>query len=90
LLAPWLATTPLSRALDKFEESYPSRPYFVDVDTYYRASDKPNEAKEMWERLAQQPGDLDVWWGLLEEYRYANPCLLMAEQPIVRVRDQIT
>lgn len=36
LLAPWLATTPISRAFDKFEEAYPSRPYFIDVDTYYR------------------------------------------------------
>ena len=89
LLAPWLATSPLSRALDKFEEAYPSRPYFVDVDTYYRINDKPNEAKKTWGRLAQQPGDLGVWWGLLEEYPNANPCLLMAEQPIERVRDQI-
>ncbi|MDB5587869.1 MAG: hypothetical protein JWP26_2839 [Devosia sp.] len=90
LLAPWLATTPLSRALDKFEESFPSRPYFVDVDTYYRVNDKPNDAKLMWERLAHKPADLAEWWKLLAEYPNANPCLLMAEQPIERVRDQIT
>lgn len=89
LLAPWLATTPLSRALDKFEEAYPARPYFVDVDTYYRINDKPNGAKELWARLADKPADLDAWWGLLADYPNANPCLLMAQQPIERVRDQI-
>lgn len=89
LLAPWLATAPLSRALDKFEESYPSRPYFIDVDTYYHVNDKPNEAKELWARLAQKPADLDAWWGLLVDYPNANPCLLMAQQPIEKARDQI-
>ena len=90
LLAPWLATTPLSRALDKFEESYPSRPYFVDVDTYYQINDKPNEAKALWARLANKPADLNAWWELLADYSNANPCLLMAQQPIERVYDQIT
>ncbi len=90
LLAPWLATTPLSRALDKFEESYSSRPYFVDVDTYYRIANNRNEAKELWERLATPPADLNAWWRLLGEYPNANPCLLMANQSIERVREQIT
>ncbi|WP_370195282.1 MULTISPECIES: hypothetical protein [Aurantimonas] len=89
LLAPWLATTPLSRALDKFEEAFPSRPYFIDIDTYYRINDKPNDAKNLWARLASKPADLESWWGLLADYPYANPCLLMAEQPIERAWDQI-
>lgn len=90
LLAPWLATSPLSRALDKFEESYPSRPYFLDVDTYYRVNDKLNEAKETWSLLAQKPASLDVWWQLLSDYPNANPCLLMAERSIESAREQIT
>lgn len=90
LLAPWLATTPLSRALDKFEEAYPSRPYFIDVDSYYQVNDKPNEAKELWQLLAQKPADLNAWWHLLSGYPNANPCLLMAEQPLERAREQIT
>ncbi|MCE2522644.1 MAG: beta family protein [Rhodobacteraceae bacterium] len=89
LLAPWLATTPLSRALDKFEESYQSRPYFVDVDTYYQVNDKPNKSKKLWELLAKKPADLAVWWELLSKYPQANPCLLMAEQPIKSAREQI-
>lgn len=89
LLAPWLATTPLSRAIDKFEEAYPTRPYFIDIDTYYRVNDKPNKAKELWTRLAQKPADLDAWWDLLSGYPHANPCLLMAERPIESAREQI-
>ncbi len=89
LLAPWLATTPLSRALDKFEEAYPSRPYFIDVDTYYEVNDRPNDAKALWQRLAQRPADVEAWWELLAEYPNANPCLLMAQQPIDRAREQI-
>ncbi len=90
LLAPWLATTPLSRALDKFEEAYPSRPYFIDVDTYFQVNDKPNDAKLTWSQIAERPANLNAWWDLLESYPSANPCLLMAEQPIESVRDQIT
>lgn len=89
LLAPWLATTPLSRALDKLEQSYPARPYFLDVDTYYEINEKTNEAKELWARLAAKPADLDAWWGLLANYPNANPCLLMAQQTIESARDQI-
>ncbi|MFS8182956.1 beta family protein [Pseudovibrio denitrificans] len=89
LLAPWLSTSPLSRALDKFEESYPSRPYFIDVDTYYRMNDKPNDAKDLWARLAEGPADLDAWWELLSKYPNANPCLLTAERPIESAREQI-
>ena len=89
LLAPWLATTPLSRALDKFEDAYPSRPYFIDVDTCYRVNDKPNEAKDLWTKLAAKPADLDAWWQLLREYPNANPCLLMAERTIESAREQI-
>lgn len=90
LLAPWLATSPLSRALDKFEEAYPSRPYFLDVDTYYQVNAKLNEAKALWQQLAKKPADLDVWWDLLADYPNANPCLLMAGQSIERAREQIT
>ncbi|MCY4461048.1 MAG: hypothetical protein OXC26_11760 [Albidovulum sp.] len=90
LLAPWLNTTPLSRALDKFEESYPSRRYFIDVDTYYRIkNDEPNEAKQDWFKLAQKPADLNVWWNLLSDYPYTNPCLLMAGQSIEIALEQI-
>ncbi len=90
LLAPWLATVPLSKALDKFEESYPSRPYFVDVDTYYQLNDNMNEAKELWARLASKPANIEDWWDLLSGYPNANPCILMAGQPIERARSQIT
>ncbi len=89
MLAPWLATTPLSRALDKFEEAYPARPYFLDVDTYYRINDNVNEAKEAWSLLAKKPADLASWWALLEKYPNAQPCLLMAEHGIDAVRSQI-
>lgn len=91
LLAPWLATTPLSRALDKFEEAYPSRPYFIDVDTYYdyEPNDKPNDAKQLWSELAKKPANLKAWWKLLSDYPNANPCLLMAERPIESAVEQI-
>lgn len=89
LLAPWLSTSPLSKAFDKFEDAYPSRPYFVDVDTYYQMNDKTNEAKQQWARLAHKPADLRIWWDLLLEYPNANPCLLMAERNLENVNRQI-
>lgn len=89
LLAPWLSTVPLARALDKFEEAYPDRPYFVDFDRYYQANDKTNVAKELWGKFSRNPADIDAWWDLLEDYPFANPCLLIASQSIELVRAQI-
>lgn len=77
LLAPWLTATPLSRALDRFEESYPNRHYFVDIDTSYEVNENPNEAKNQWMELAMTPPNIASWMGLLKDYPYANPCLLM-------------
>ena len=77
LLAPWLTATPLSRALDKFEESYPKRHYFVDIDTSYEVNENPNEAKNQWMELAMTPPNIISWMNLLKDYPYANPCLLM-------------
>lgn len=90
LLAPWLATVPLSRALEKFEESYSSRPYFVDVDSYYRVNENWNDAKAEWTALYETPADVDLWWSILEDFPNANPCLLVSEQSIDSARQQIS
>lgn len=89
LLAPWLSTTPLSKAIDKFEDAYPSRPYFIDIDSYYYPGDKNNEAKEAWAELAKRPANLDVWQELLLPYPNAHPCLLMAGSTVESARSQI-
>ncbi|MCA3486623.1 MAG: beta family protein [Rhodobacter sp.] len=89
LLAPWMATSPLSKAIDKFEDAYPGRPYFIDVDTYYHPGDNTNEAKETWTELAKRPADVAVWHELLLPYLNANPCLLMAGSTLESARAQI-
>lgn len=89
LVAPWLATTPLSKALDKFEDAYPNRPYFVDVDSYYQPGDALNDAKEAWVKIAGNPANLEVWHDLLLPYPNANPCLLMAGTTLESSRSQI-
>ena len=82
LLAPWLGTSPLERAIQKFEEALGDREYFVDVDKYYRANDNMNQAKEEWSRLASVPCDLQLWCELLEGHPLANPCLQLAGMDI--------
>ncbi|TJZ86180.1 beta family protein [Paracoccus hibiscisoli] len=89
LLAPWLSTSPLSKAIDKFEDAYPGRPYFIDVDTYYHPGENNNEAKDTWAELAKNPADIQVWHALLLPYPNANPCLLMAGSTIESARAQI-
>ena len=89
LLAPWLTAKPLSKALKRFEEAYPNRNYFVDVDENYSPGESPNEAKEQWRQLSQVPADIDFWHELLNEHKYANPCLLMRGRTVESARDQI-
>ena len=64
LLCSWLlglGRHRLHARSEKFEESYPARPYYVDVDTYYRLNDNINEAKETWLKLASKPADITTW-----------------------------
>ena len=68
-----MATSPLSKAIDKFEDAFPGRPYFIDVDTYYHTGDTNNEAKEAWAELAKRPADVAVWHELLGAYPNAKP-----------------
>jgi hypothetical protein len=89
LLAPWMATSPLSKAIDKFEDAYPARPFFIDVDTYYHPGDNNNEAKVTWAQLASHPANVAVWHDLLLPYPNANPCLLMAGSTLESARAQI-
>ncbi len=89
LLAPWMATYPLSKAIDKFEDAYPGRPYFIDVDTYYHPGDNGNEAKDAWAELVKRPADLGVWQALLLPYPNANPCLLMNGSTLEIARGQV-
>lgn len=89
LLAPWLSTTPLSKAIDKFEDAYSSRPYFIDIDTYYIPTEKSNQAKDAWAELVKKPADLTVWHALLQLYPNANPCLLMAGASLESAQTQI-
>lgn len=89
LLAPWLGTSPLSRAIDKFEESFHSRPYFIDVDTYYRINENGNEAKATWSQISSPPPNIDAWWELLESYPHANPCIILNGSSFESARDQI-
>ena len=89
LLAPWMATTPLSKAIEKFEDAYSGRPYFIDVDSYYQPGDNQNDAKDVWAELAKKPADLDVWHALILPYPNANPCLLMAGSTLESARAQI-
>lgn len=90
LIAPWMSTSPLSRALEKFEISFPDRDYIVDIDSYYSINNNMNEAKEQWSRIHKIPADINTWWDLLESFPRAHPCLLMAGQSIEGARDQIT
>lgn len=89
LLAPWLTSKTLSKALEKFEKSYPKRNYFVDMDHNYEPSEVPSDAKEQWRSLVTTPTNIGYWWSLLEDYEHANPCLLMNGRTVESARDQI-
>ena len=89
LLAPWLNTSPLSKAIEKFEHAYPRRPYFVDVDSYYEPSEVATEAKAQWRQVFQTPANLEVWWSILEPHSNAHPCLQMIGSTIENAWEQI-
>lgn len=89
LLAPWSTSNPLSKAIDRFEQAFGDRPYYIDVDSYYQATGELTPAKEQWQRLGQHPADIGFWLDLIEPYPNANPCILMAGQPIEAARSQI-
>lgn len=89
LLAPWLATSPLSKAIDKFEAAFPDRPYFLDVDRYYKHEGVDNEARLALAELVKKPANLGVWFELLASYPNANPCLLLSGATVATALSQI-
>lgn len=82
LLAPWMGTEPLHRALGRAQKAYPGRPYFVDIDRYYNIKENPNISGKQWNEIRHEVSGLDIWWSILKKYPNAYPCLLMERSSI--------
>ena len=76
LLAPWLSTCPLSNTLVKFEEAFPDRPYFLDIDRKHQSSSNTNEAHVEHRNLLRNPS---ILLNMALEREYACPCFNVSE-----------
>ncbi len=88
-LSPGPTPESISKTVGWFELTYPSRQYFLDVESGHLSLNGSNGTGAEWRRFSRPPVDLDAWWSLLKDHPNASPCVLMAGQTIESARRQI-
>lgn len=86
-LKPWATATALSRSMDKIEEVYPNRTYFLDIDPFYDKEAKRPAQHDYYELI--EDGTSQSWVEFFDEYPNAFPCLQVNRADIPAIQNQI-
>lgn len=86
-LKPWATAKALSRSMDKIEEAYPDRPYFLDIDPFYDKEAKRPAQREYYELIEDE--NSQSWVDFFDEYPKAFPCLQVNRADIPAIQNQI-
>lgn len=87
-LKPWATSKLLEKSMEKIEEVYPGRAFFLDIDPFY---DKPatRPAQEAYYKLIEDTENNQNWIDFLADYPNAHPCLQVRHGHIDAIRNQI-
>lgn len=88
LLAPWVHTTSLKRAIERIEGAFPNRAYFLDIDRDYHYPNPENPAQQEL-RCLSDPANWKKWFEFIRENRYAHPCIQFENKSKPEIRQQI-
>lgn len=72
LLKPWGNSTTIEKAVEKIENVYERRSYFLECDHYYDL-DKSTLAAQQFYELLDQKNEHSAWWDLIESHPLAIP-----------------
>ncbi|WP_417840179.1 beta family protein [Tritonibacter scottomollicae] len=87
-LKPWATAKLLERSMEKIEEVYPNRDFFLDIDPFYDKEAK-RQAQEDYYSLIEDVDDNQNWVDFLDQHPRAFPCLQVRHGNLEAVQNQI-
>ena len=86
-LKPWATAKDLSRSMEKIEEVYPNRQFFLDIDPFYDKEAKRPAQHDYYELIEDENNQ--SWVEFFDEYTNAFPCLQVNRADIPAIQNQI-
>ena len=87
-LKPWATAKLLEKSMEKIQDIYPDRDFFLDVDPFYDKEVK-RPAQEEYYQLIEDIDDNQRWIDFLDRYPYAHPCLQVRHGNVEAIQNQI-
>jgi len=87
-LKPWATSNLLERSMDKIQDVYPDRPYFLDIDPFYN-KDPTRPAQEEFYQLVEDVENNQRWVDFFNTYPNAYPCIQIKHGNLEAIRHQI-
>lgn len=75
LLAPWVNSNSLTRAIDRIERAFPNRNYLLDVDRDYQFTDLDSPSQGQLANLRNSNQAFRNWTDFVADFERAVPCL---------------
>ncbi len=89
LLAPWLNSSTLYRSIEKIEEVYQQRHYFLDIDYDYTAVKLDLKPQKEFSSLKDSSNSFSNWVEFIEQSKWIIPCVQLHEQSEKDICEQI-
>lgn len=86
-LKPWATAKALSRSMEKIEQVFPDRQYFLDIDPFYDKEAKRPAQRDYYDLIEDDSNQ--SWVDFFDEYPNAFPCLQVNRANIAAIQNQI-
>jgi len=80
LLAPWVNSSELGKAIERLEKAFPKRGYFLDIDRNYHPRDADGDPQKELKRLQDPAHAFRNWVRFVEMHPNVWPCIQFSSQ----------
>jgi hypothetical protein len=89
LLAPWVNSNALSRAITRIERAFLNRDYFLDLDRDYHVNNDQSAAQREYSALCDPSGAYANWVNFVGQFEHILPCIQTVGLNSSEIRAQI-
>jgi len=89
LLAPWVNSHALERAINKIENVFPQGDYFLDIDPNYHSTEPETQAQQELSQLRDPSKAYKNWTDFIENHERALPVIQTQGQNKLELQKQI-
>ncbi len=90
LFSPWTSARSLEKAMDRIEECFPNRPFFLDLDRDYDGGEWQRPAQQEFRDLLRPDDNYAYWWDHWIMYPQAIPCLQLVGASAENISNQVS